>query len=302
MKGLFDVLGTVPGYREFDVSAAFMIALPIFSAIMISDAGYGLLYLLAPLVFYRKMAAAGAGLLAKLVIVVGVLSLAWGLATASFFGFDISGLMGLDAPPIAVTTAKVNMNFLMRISFILAAIPLSFAHVWLAKKAFPRLKCVGELGWAVFLWGMFGVVNMLLLGDVFVGTVYPYLLMAGGALAVLFAAPDRNVLKMVGVGVAKFPLAALGTLGDTISYVRLMALGVAGTALALAFNDMASAVPLPAGIPILIVGHALNVALSVVSLLAHGVRLNVLEFSNNLGMQWSGYPYEPFSAERSEEN
>ena len=81
-----------------------------------------------------------------------------------------------------------------------------------------------------------------------------------------------------------------------------MALGVAGTALALAFNDMAASVPFPAGILILIVGHALNVALSVVSLLAHGVRLNMLEFSNNLGMQWSGYAYEPFSLKRGEEN
>jgi len=49
-------------------------------------------------------------------------------------------------------------------------------------------------------------------------------------------------------------------------------------------------------------GHALNVALSIISLFAHGVRLNMLEFSNNLGMQWSGYPYEPFSKRLVQEN
>ena len=31
IKGLFDMLGTVAGYKETDVSAPFMIALPIFA-------------------------------------------------------------------------------------------------------------------------------------------------------------------------------------------------------------------------------------------------------------------------------
>jgi len=301
MKGLFDVLGTVPGYREYDVSAVFMIALPIFSAIMISDAGYALAYLLLPLVFYRKMAAAGAGLLAKLVIVIGVLSLLWGLLTASFFGFDISVLMGIERAPVKVDTDKINMDLLMRVSFWLAAIHLSYAHLWLAKGHFPHPRFLGEVGWATFLWGMFGVVKMLLLGDPLFGTVFPWLLGVGASLAILFADPQRNVFKAVAIGLAKFPLAMIGTLGDTISYVRLMALGVAGSALAFSFNDIAQGLPWIAGILVLLVGHALNVALSVVSLLAHGVRLNVLEFSNNLGMQWSGYAYEPFSRTRGEE-
>jgi len=301
MEGLFKILGTVPGYREFDVSAAFMIALPIFSAMIISDAGYGLLYLLLGTIFYRKMAATIGPQLGQLILVLGGLSLVWGLLTASFFGFDLSNLMGIQRPPIQVNTQQANMALLMRISFWLAAIHLSCAHLWLAMSAFPHPRFLGELGWAAFLWGMFGIVKMLLLEDPFLGTVYPWLLLIGGALAVLFAKPSWNLAKAVGIGLAKFPLSAIGTLGDTISYVRLMALGVAATMLAVSFNDMAAAVSRPASIPILVTGHALNVALSVVALLAHGVRLNVLEFSNNLGMQWSGYAYEPFSKQRVKE-
>ncbi len=48
IEGLFKMLGTVPGYREFDVSAPFLIALPIFTAMLISDAGYGAMLLLGP--------------------------------------------------------------------------------------------------------------------------------------------------------------------------------------------------------------------------------------------------------------
>ncbi|GAB1457384.1 hypothetical protein MASR2M48_26920 [Spirochaetota bacterium] len=36
------------------------------------------------------------------------------------------------------------------------------------------------------------------------------------------------------------------------------------------------------------------VIMSVLSVIVHGVRLNVLEFSGHLGMEWSGYLYELF--------
>jgi V/A-type H+-transporting ATPase subunit I len=280
---------------------------------LISDAGYGLIYLLLPIIFYRKMAPQ----LAQLLITIGAASVLWGVITCSFFGFDFHGLMaaipligGLFAkgPLIVVGMEKPYpgavdpMSLLMRISFTLGAIHLSAAHLWRARTNFPNLSFVSNLGWAIWLWGMFGVVNMFVLGAPFKGTVYPYLLAVGGVMAVVFTAPDRNPLKMLGLGIANFPLSAIATFGDTVSYVRLMAIGLAGSALAVAFNQMTEPLPWPVKIPILIVAHGLNVAVSIVALFAHGVRLNMLEFSNNLGMQWSGYPYEPFSNLRDQES
>ena len=49
------MLGTVPGYREFDVSVPFLIALPIFTAMLISDGGYGALLLLGPAWLTRRV-------------------------------------------------------------------------------------------------------------------------------------------------------------------------------------------------------------------------------------------------------
>ena len=46
---------------------------------------------------------------------------------------------------------------------------------------------------------------------------------------------------------------------------------------------------------IVIFGHALNIALSFLSVLAHGVRLNTLEFSGHMGMQWTGIRYKPLA-------
>jgi|APFre7841882724_1041349.scaffolds.fasta_scaffold02182_7 V/A-type H+-transporting ATPase subunit I len=313
IEALFKILGTVPGYREFDVSAAFMIALPIFSAMLISDAGYGLIYLLLPIIFYRKMSQQ----LAQLLIAIGAMSVIWGVITCSFFGYDfhrllaaipLVGALFAKGPLIVVGMEKPYpeavdpMSLLMRISFILGAIHLSAAHLWRARTNFPNLSFLSNLGWAIWLWGMFGVVNMFVLGAPFKGTLYPHLLAVGGVMAILFAAPDRNPFKMIGLGIANFPLSAIATFGDTVSYVRLMAIGLAGSALAVAFNQMTEPLPWPVKIPILVVAHGLNVAVSIVALFAHGVRLNMLEFSNNLGMQWSGYAYEPFTNLRDQES
>jgi V/A-type H+-transporting ATPase subunit I len=45
---------------------------------------------------------------------------------------------------------------------------------------------------------------------------------------------------------------------------------------------------------ILFLGHTLNVLLAMMAVVVHGIRLNMLEFSGHLGMQWSGKKYEPF--------
>jgi V/A-type H+-transporting ATPase subunit I len=304
MKGLFDMLGTVPGYTEFDVSAAFMIALPILSAILISDTGYGLLYLLLPVVFYRRMKAAGVAELAQLVMVIGACSVVWGVITCSIFGYDFSWLLGRERPFIPVNMEPASMDRLMLISATLGAIHLAIAHLWKAKAAFPRLTFLSEVGWVVWFYGIYGLVIMVLTNapfELWRFPYYPWGLIVGGSLAVLFSSPDRNPLKMLGLGLANFPLSAIGSFGDTMSYLRLMAIGLAGSVLAVSFNEMTSSLPIVAMIPLIIIAHALNVALSIISLLAHGVRLNMLEFSNNLGMQWSGYAYEPFSRRLSKE-
>lgn len=43
---VFDILGTVPGYREYDISFWFLGFFTLFFAMIIGDAGYGCLFLL----------------------------------------------------------------------------------------------------------------------------------------------------------------------------------------------------------------------------------------------------------------
>ena len=134
-------------------------------------------------------------------------------------------------------------------------------------------------------------------------TPWPYCLIVGATLTILFRDLRRNVFKSIGLGLADFPLSLLSSFSDVISYVRLMAVGLASSVLAVSFNEMAMSTGFwPLTIVILIFGHGLNLGLALIALFAHGVRLNILEFSSNLGMQWAGYTYAPFRARISQEN
>jgi V/A-type H+-transporting ATPase subunit I len=86
-----------------------------------------------------------------------------------------------------------------------------------------------------------------------------------------------------------------------VSYLRLFAVGVAGFEVAKAFNTMAADAASGGGFGyvnaalIAIFGHSLNLALCAMGVLVHGVRLNTLEFSAHLGLQWNGFSYRPFA-------
>ncbi|MBN2444535.1 MAG: V-type ATP synthase subunit I, partial [Spirochaetales bacterium] len=87
---------------------------------------------------------------------------------------------------------------------------------------------------------------------------------------------------------------------DIISYVRLFAVGLATVKVAEAFNEMAAGAGFgPFGVIIavliLILGHSLNMTMAALSVMVHGIRLNMLEFSGHMDLQWAGTKYKPFS-------
>ena len=95
-------------------------------------------------------------------------------------------------------------------------------------------------------------------------------------------------------------MGVVNVFSDIVSYIRLWAVGLAGAAISNTVNTMAGplagrAVMFGAMILLLVFGHGLNMILNLLSVIVHGVRLNTLEFSNHLGMSWSGFKYSPFS-------
>ena len=126
------------------------------------------------------------------------------------------------------------------------------------------------------------------------------LLWIGLGIILLFGNFQRNILKGVLITLSNLPLSIIGAFGDIVSYIRLFAVGFAGFVVATSFNSMAigdGINGIVSGIIaalILFAAHALNITLCCMSVLVHGVRLNMLEFSSHVGVQWAGKPYEPF--------
>jgi len=331
IKGLFDILSTFPGYREIDLAVFFMIAMPIFAAMLIGDGGYGLLFILLGIFLKRKMSDKIKPEAIRLILIVGVVTFIWGILTANFFGvtpetmahatggnvidasdnvvwanfYNTDGIWAtighamIDIAPLWRETGDASRELLIQISFLLGALHLITAHIRKLFALLPSSEALAEVGWAAILAAMLGVIWTMFFEQPVPSMVMLVGLAAGLILVVLFGAPNRNPVKRVLIGFASALLPLIGAFGDTMSYIRLMAVGLASYYIAFAFNDlgatMAGVGTWGAAAPILLIGHALNIALCVIAIFAHGVRLNMLEFSNNAGVQWAGYAYAPFT-------
>ncbi len=125
-------------------------------------------------------------------------------------------------------------------------------------------------------------------------------------LVLFFTSPQKNILKTIGEGLGTIALSLVNNFTDVVSYIRLFAVGLAGVAIADAFNAMAAGVfkkgdflTIIAAAFIVVFGHALNIILGPMSVLVHGVRLNVLEFCSHVSVTWSGFAYKPFTKGKS---
>jgi len=95
-------------------------------------------------------------------------------------------------------------------------------------------------------------------------------------------------------------LGIVNVFSDIVSYIRLWAVALAGAAISGTVNAMAGPMfgkltMVIFGVILLVFGHGLNMILNLLSVIVHGVRLNTLEFSQHLGMAWSGTKYRPFA-------
>ena len=164
---------------------------------------------------------------------------------------------------------------------------------------------VGKVSWVL---GLFTTV--ICFGLPFCGVVIPtvinYILYGIIGLSVLgiffYNSPDKNIFKNFGTGVWDTYGMATGLLGDLLSYIRLFALGLTGGVLGGVFNslalDMTATLPLWLRILVMVIilllGHGITFALSMISAFVHPMRLTFVEFFKNADFAGGGKEYDPF--------
>jgi V/A-type H+-transporting ATPase subunit I len=294
IKPVFELLGLTPGYRELDVSMPFLVFFAIFFGILIGDAGYGLVYILITLGL-QKMVKLNTEMKTtiSLFYLLGSCAIVWGVLTGTFFGQ--AWLLKLGFKPLVPQLNDANV--MQTFCFFLGALHLSIAHSWRAYLKFPSLKALADVGWICVLWTAFFIARTIILGVEFPPWGI-WLFATGIVLVILCTNPQAHVLRGIGEGLGTVALSLMNNFTDVISYIRLFAVGLATLAIAETTNTLASGlgegvVALAAGVVIILIGHSLNIILGPMSVLVHGVRLNVLEFSGHANVAWSGFTFEP---------
>jgi len=320
IKPVFDLLGTVPGYREMDISFFFLLFFVVFFAMIIGDAGYGAILLGGTIVMAAKGRAAGRrpGPGTVLMIVLSTATVVWGAITGNWFGYapfaDLPVLRNLVIPGISIDN-DASTQTIQYMTFVIGTIHLSIAHIWnflRGLKRKPVIAAFEQLGWLSMVLGLYYLVLELVLGTVAISIVprpdwWLTMIVAGLGGVIIFGKQEegQNFFIGAGKGVANLITTALdgiSAFSDIISYIRLFAVGLASLAIAEAFNEMALGIAdgvggaggAAAAVLVLFLGHTLNLAMGALSVVVHGVRLNMLEFSGHLGMEWTGVEYAPF--------
>ena len=164
------------------------------------------------------------------------------------------------------------------------------------------LSWVADLGWLAAIDALYFVVLYLVIGQEVNLIPVACVVIAGFLLVVCFGgmAPGKSFSQGLKAGLGDAFTVFLNTIsafGNIMSYIRLFAVGMASLAIAQSFNNMAFNFKGPlvvAAVLILLIGHGLNIVMGLLSVVVHGVRLNLLEFSGQLGMEWAGIAYDPF--------
>lgn len=306
---VFDFLGTVPNYREYDISASFLLFFTIFFAMIFGDGGYGTILLLIGLftAVKSKMAGKKVGDFSRLFILLSAATVVWGTITGSWFGLSAEYLpgflKGIRIHWLATDNPMSGPNT-KQLCFIIGLVHLLWSHLKNLKRDRHSLKVIAQVGMLMQLLGMYFVVLNLVLD----ATRFPIpqfaliLVLAGFVLNFVFCNYEGSIIKSILaslVNIVSMFLGVVNVFADITSYIRLWAVGLAGVAISQTVNSMAGpmlgkAIMFAFGLILIGFGHGLNIALSVLSVIVHGVRLNMLEYSGHLGMEWSGFKYEPF--------
>ena len=294
---------SLPNYTEFDPTPLFAPFFMLFFGLCFGDGGYGLLVLLACSFFKRKVNPDFKPYL-TLFQYLGLAAIIVGTCTGSFFGIALA-----DVPALSkVKDYFVSSDNLMTFSIVIGLVQIIFGKTVAAfkMKAQKGVKySIAPFAWVFVITALalaFGLPMLNLQLPETVKTVFIGIAVIGLVVAYLYNSPGKNIFLNFGTGLWNTYNMASGLLGDTLSYIRLFAIGLTGAILGGVFNQLA--VDMTEGMNIvlravcmlliLLVGHAINIGLCTISSLVHPLRLIFVEYYKNAEFEGGGKEYTPF--------
>jgi V/A-type H+-transporting ATPase subunit I len=273
----------------------------------LGDCGYGILLLIASL-FVRRSKNEFLSSAGKLATYLGIGTILFGFVSGGFFGISIPDLQVSWLQPLKGIILGPNQLFTF--ALVIGGIQIAYGITikgitqWMRYGLFYSLDSFGWLltllgNGAVYLLANKGVIN-----PEFQSTAHIVVSSLGGFMMLFFNSPEKGfsgVPGSIGSGLFGLYTKASGLMGDLLSYIRLFALGISGSVMALVFNQLAIGfapdiiiVKQLVMIAILLFGHGINIFMNTLGALIHPMRLTFVEFYNNAGFEGGGKAYEPF--------
>ncbi|MDE3045817.1 MAG: V-type ATP synthase subunit I [Verrucomicrobiota bacterium] len=321
----------IPSPEDKDPSWWVLLFFALFFAMIIADAGYGLIFLFTGLYFRWKARtlSAVARRFTRLVLILAVACTLWGFLTASFFGLeigpnnpyrrfslihtlaskkaeyhlaqkdDVYDLYVKEYPDIAnakdghqflvdAATTEEGVtkyealetfydNILLEVSLLVGILHLSLSLLRYAPRNWANI------GWVLFMIGGYLYFPKILDSTTianFTGLISKPTAFAWGQQLVFGGIAFAFFASLIQRKWAAFHEVTnvIQVFADVLSYLRLYALALASIKVAETFNHMGSGFGLFFGAIIILVGHLVNISLSIMGATIHGLRLNFLEW------------------------
>jgi V/A-type H+-transporting ATPase subunit I len=282
-----------PNSRELDPTIIMSFFYSIFLGFIMADIGYGLVMFLVGGCLYLKTAhKTGFKQICGVFAVGGVFSIIWGILFNSLFGISLGFMPTIlpDAQRDMWSLAGISVPAVLIISMLLGCGQLFAGYVCLAVQCWRRGEILDGLfkgiTWAVFSVGValaivgfveeFNASALAGVGGILAGV--------GLVSAMLTAGRGEKILGKFtkGFGAA---YGVINYVSDILSYARLYGLMLSGAVIAqivsqyavqfITGGNFAFAV---LGIILMIVGHAFNLAMSLLGAYIHDARLQYVEF------------------------
>jgi len=283
---------TLPKYNEIDPTSLMAITFPIFFGFMLGDIGYGIALLILFTILRIKIP--NLKHFFDIIILSAISTIAFGIFFGEFFGTE--QFFGYHFHPLFHRASDLNIMFglcaLLGLAHINLGLTLGiinetkkhgFAHAIIEKGSWMLLQ-VGILLVAA---------NYGLLESIPVLNSISLLPFVGWS---VLAASVAGIYWGEGLqGMFELPM----IVSHTLSYFRLLAIGLASVYLAVVVNDLGGGmvanggIGIVMGILVIILGHTVNLALGLLGPFLHSLRLHYAEFFMKF-YGGGGKAYQPF--------
>ena len=343
-------LFAIPEYKEFDPTPLIFVFFPLMFGLILGDVGYGIIIFVVMLMLRRKFRTPGWQSLINIVMISSIWAVIFGILFGEFFGplglwaYIFSGAhhvgllgtvadphsVGIDfgpefygplgriGPTIAGFAGPVFPMFRLETASVLILIGISLFIGVLHTGVGSILGVKNELAYGekkhayferlpVLLFQVFFVVGLL--GMIMGGLTHPLVILSAIVLVVSIIMMLKGPEGVMGVTHVPFFVSNL------ISYLRLLAIGLASVGVAFAANQLAFYVAMPmlsggghdgfttiaivVGIVVLVAVHFINLLLGILSPFMHPLRLHYVEmFTKFYSAHGGGVEYSPFGRVR----